>query len=95
MSRWRVTWTDGLTLEVRVRRFPWWLKWWPSRNVTFGATVFEGGPIGMNDPTSRHEFTHVRQYHDRGWWWVWTHPIAREFEAHQAESSAWPTFTEV
>lgn len=85
--RLRATWADGVILTARVRRN--WL--WPfSRNVTFGATIFEGGPVGMNAPTTRHELQHVRQYHDRGWWWVWTHPRQREAEAHAMEAGPWP-----
>ena len=89
------TWADGRRFAARVRRFPWWLKWWPSRNVTFGSVILEGGPVGMNPPTMRHELTHVRQYAERGWGWVWLHPIARENEAHAAERSVWPTFVMV
>lgn len=75
------TWPDGVMIPFRVRRFPWWLTWWPSRNVTFGHTIFEGGPVGINEPTLRHELTHVRQYAEYGWLWVWTHPRQREADA--------------
>lgn len=87
------TWEDGLRLEFQVKRFPWWLTWWPSRNVTFGRTIYEGGPVGINDATLRHELQHVRQYHERGWWWVWTHPRQREAEAHAAEQAAYPIWS--
>ena len=85
-----VRWADGFAVEVTVRRFPWWLVWWPSRNVTFGRTIFEGGPVGMNAPTMRHESQHVRQYIELGWWWVWTHPTAREFDATAVQGADWP-----
>lgn len=88
--RYRVTWADGLTLEVTVRRFPWWLVWWPSRNVTFGQTVFEGGPVGLNDPTARHEFTHARDWKEKGTWWMLMHPGERERRAKAAEAGPWP-----
>jgi len=86
------TFADGKAFHVRVkrRRFPW-----PSTNVTFGDTVYEGGSAGINDPTLRHEATHVRQYAERGWLWVWTHPRTREAEAHAAEQAAYPQFEEV
>lgn len=85
-----VTWGSGLPEDagpVTVRRN----RCWPfSTNVTVGRTIFEGGPAGINDPTLRHELTHVKQYAERGWWWVLTHPRAREQEARVAETAAWP-----
>lgn len=88
----RVTWPDGLSLEVRIRRrwFPW-----PTANVVFGRTIFARSPH-LNAPTLRHELVHVRQYHERGWWWVLTHPAAREAEAHAAEqASDGPTWEQI
>lgn len=70
---------------------PWWLQWWPAKNVVFGQHIFDGGgDQQMNFPTFRHELTHVKQYKDRGWLWVWTHPTEREAEAHAAENAEWP-----
>ena len=82
-GRYRVIWVEsGRHVLVRVRRrwFPW-----PSRNVTFGHTIYEGGPGGMNQSTFQRELAHVWQYESRGWWWVLTHPRAREREAGQWE----------
>lgn len=86
-------WPDGFQAEFTIKRFPWWLKWWPSRNVTFGRTIYEGGPVGINDATLAHELRHVRQYAERGWWWVWTHPRQREQEAHAAEKPPYPIWS--
>ena len=82
-----VRWLD-LTLEVHVRRrwFPW-----PTDNVTFGRTIFAKSRR-LNGATIRHEATHCRQYHERGWWWVWTHKQEREAEARASETSAYPTW---
>ncbi|MCC7132470.1 MAG: hypothetical protein IT352_07495 [Gemmatimonadales bacterium] len=87
----RATWADGLTLDVRLRRrwFPW-----PTDNVTFGRTIFSRSKE-VNAATLRHELAHVRQYHERGWWWVLTNPRAREAEAHTYESAAWPRWENV
>lgn len=79
----------GTRAQIKRRGFPWL-----ARNVTFGRTIYEGGPAGINDPTLRHELVHVRQYVTRGWWWVWTHPGEREAEAHAAETADFPQWTE-
>lgn len=87
-----VTWQRGAAEDpkpVRVRRN--WL--WPfSRNVTFGRTIFEGGPLGMNDPTTRHELWHVRQYELNGWWWVWRNRAVSEADARLFERADYPKF---
>ena len=88
-----VQWKDGFELDITVRRFPWWLKWWPSRNMAPNAhTVFEGGPVGMNDPTMRHEFQHCRDYKEKGTLWMWApwHASVRENRARAVEQSDWP-----
>jgi len=81
------TFADGRTAVVSLKRkrFPW-----PSRNVCFGRTIYEGGPLGMNDATMRHELYHVYQYITRGWWWVFTHPRQREAEARAVHQSDYP-----
>lgn len=91
MSRYRVTWADGLALTVRIRRrwFPW-----PSDSVVVGATVWTRR-AQISAPHLRHEATHVRQYHERGWWWVLTHPRQREAEAHGAAADATITYEAV
>ena len=80
----------GSSVRVRVRRrwFPW-----PSRNVTFGRTVYEGGPPGMNGLTFLHELAHVWQYEHYGWWWVLTHPRGRERLARGWEDALSPAAT--
>jgi hypothetical protein len=90
MSVRRATWEDGVVLPFRVFRrwFPW-----PTDNVTLGAWIF-CRHAAINPPTLRHELTHVRQYHDRGWWWVLTHPAERERLARLAEFSTFPTWTD-
>lgn len=81
-------WADGVTLPFRVRHrwFPW-----GTDNVVLGSTIYAASPT-LNSPTLRHELTHVRQYHERGWWWVWTNPTPRETEARAAQTAAWPTW---
>jgi len=91
----RAIWSDGFTLDVRITRFPWWLKWWPSRNMAPSAhRILEGGPVGMNDVTMRHELEHCRDYVIKGTLWMWNplYAAERERRAHAAESSSWPTW---
>lgn len=57
-----------------------------ARHAAELATYAVGGSEGWKGPTLRHEATHIRQYHERGWWWVWTNPTQREAEARAAQT---------
>lgn len=89
-TRYLVKWAPGLMWDSRLvfvkrRWFPW-----PTTNVTFWNTIYEGGKKGMNDPTFRHELIHVWQYRTLGWWWVWTRRGKSEAEARAAEQANYP-----
>lgn len=87
-------WFDPLGEPVRVTVKPLCFPW-PTTNVTFGRTVFDGGQVGMNDPTLRHELRHVWQYQTKGWWWVWTHRKASETDAKAHQFTEYPNWVEI
>lgn len=92
LKRIELSWEDGFACIATVKRKRFL---WPSRNVTFGAWIFDGGPEGMNDPTLRHEAQHVRQYREKGWTWVWFNRKASEADARSVERSEFPTWRTV